>query len=155
MGGTISPEYAGNAWIIEIDGEKNVKANKFQPSKFCFKVIKTVLESEIDIESLRRDLTNCDYENIALRLDLTGTLTAKNLELLDELLNEWTEKTKGFIYFEVFKNIKQKIDQDVIDEKFTNGSLPHILLSELLKEDPDGLSTQKAFEIINETKSKN
>ena len=160
MSGTHMPDTwkstnMGNAWVIEIDGEKNVKANKFQPSKFCFKVIKTVLESEIDIESLRRDLTNCDYENIALRLDLTGTLTAKNLELLDELLNEWTEKTEGFIYFEVFKNIKQKIDQDVIDEKFTNGSLPHILLSELLKEDPDGLSTQKAFEIINETKSKN
>lgn len=160
MSGTHMPDTwkstnIGNAWVIEIDGEKNVKADKFQPSKFCFKVIKTVLESEIDIESLRRDLTNCDYENIALRLDLTGTLTAKNLELLDELLNEWTEKTKGFIYFEVFKNIKQKIDQDVIDEKFTNGSLPYILLSELLKEDPDGLSTQKAFEIINETKSKN
>lgn len=159
MSGTHMPDTwkstnMGNAWIIEIDGDKNVKANKFQPSKFCFKVIKTVLESEIDIESLRRDLTNCDYENIALRLDLTGTLTAKNLELLDELLNEWTQKTEGFIYFEVFKNIKQKIDQDVIDEKFTNGSLPHILLSELLKEDPDGLSTQKAFEIINETKSK-
>ena len=160
MSGTHMPDTwkstnIGNAWVIEIDGEKNVKADKFQPSKFCFKVIKTVLESEIDIESLRRDLTNCDYENIALRLDLTGTLTAKNLELLDELLNEWTEKTEGFIYFEVFKNIKQKIDQDVIDEKFTNGSLPYILLSELLKEDPDGLSTQKAFEIINETKSKN
>lgn len=160
MSGTHMPDTwkstnMGNAWVIEIDGEKNVKANKFQPSKFCFKVIKTVLESEIHIETLRRDLTNCDYENIALRLDLTGTLTVKNLELLDELLNEWTEKTKGFIYFEVFKNIKQKIDQDVIDEKFTNGSLPHILLSELLKEDPDGLSTQKAFEIINETKSKN
>ena len=45
--------------------------------------------------------------------------------------------------------------KNVINEKFTNGSLPYILLSELLKEDPDGLSTQKAFEIINETKSKN
>lgn len=160
MSGTHMPDTwkstnMGNAWIIEVDQLKNVKAKKFQPSKFCFKVIKTELESETDIESLSRELTNCDYENIALRLDLIGTLTAKNLELLDELLDEWTQKTKGFIYFEVFKNIKQKIDQDVIDEKFTNGSLPHILLSELLKEDPDGLSTQKAFEIINETKFKN
>jgi hypothetical protein len=35
-----------------------------------------------------------------------------------------------------------------IDAEFVNGSLPHILLSELLMEDPDGLSTQKAFEAI-------
>ena len=52
-------------------------------------------------------------------------------------------------------NIKQKIDQGIINEKFTVDSLPHILLSELLLEDADGLSTQKAFEIINETKTKN
>jgi hypothetical protein len=30
--------------------------------------------------------------------------------------------------------------------------LPHILLTELLNEDPDGLSTQKAFEAIKKNK---
>ena len=102
-----------------------------------------------------RKLNRFIFVFLLILLLITFTCFFSSLFYVEMYNSHWYIKDRKPSYFEVFKNIKQKIDQDVIDEKFTNGSLPHILLSELLKEDPDGLSTQKAFEIINETKSKN
>lgn len=153
MSGTHMPDSwkstnIGNAWVIEVDGDKNIKAKKFQSSKFIYKVIETELRSVVDIDLLKNELSNCDKKNTAVRLNLTGVLIDNEMQILDEFFKECSDKNNGFIHFEGNKFIKRKIDMGAIDAEFANGSLPHILLSELLMEDPNGLSTQKAFEAI-------
>jgi len=138
----------GNAWVIDVDDAKNVKAKRFQPSKFSYKVIEKELRSIVDIDLVKNELSNCDKKNTAVRLNLTGILIDNEIQILDDYFKECSDKSNGFIHFEGNKFIKRKIDLGAIDTEFVNGSLPHILLSELLMEDPDGLSTQKAFEAI-------
>lgn len=150
MSGTHMPDSwkstnAGNAWIIEIHEDKKVKAKKFQPSAFNYKVIESDIRSIADIDNFKNQLLNCDKKNTALRLNLTGTLVHNDLSYLEETINEIRNE---FIHFEENKYIKRRIDLDAINSEFVEGSLPHILLSELLLEDPDGMSTQKAFEAI-------
>mgnify|MGYP000626901451 FL=1 len=142
----------GNAWVIEVDDSKNVKAKRFQPSKFSYKVIEADLRSMVDIDILKNQLLNCDKKNTAVRLNLTGILVDSEIDALNAFFKECADKTNGFIHFEGNKFIKRKIDIGAINDGFVNDSLPHILLTELLNEDPDGLSTQIAFEAIEKNK---
>jgi hypothetical protein len=78
--------------------------------------------------------------------------TDQYVNFIATITNSYYHKTIGvfgeFIHFEENKYIKRRIDLDAINSEFVEGSLPHILLSELFQEDPDGMSTQKAFEAI-------
>jgi hypothetical protein len=157
MSGTHMPDSwkstnIGNAWVIEVDDSKNVKAKRFQPSKFSYKVIEADLRSMVDIDILKNQLLNCDKKNTAVRLNLTGILVDLEIDVLNAFFKECADKTNGFIHFESNKFIKRKIDIGAINDGFVNDSLPHILLTELLNEDPDGLSTQIAFEAIEKNK---
>ena len=159
MSGTHMPDSwkstnMGNAWIIEIDKFKNVKAKKFQPTKFSFKVIEKELRSLVDIDFLKSELSSCDRKNTAVRLNLKGILVDQEISLLNDFFKECTDKNTGFLHFEGTKFIKRKIDEAAIDADFAAGSLPHILLTELLHEDPEGFSTQTAFEVISKNLSK-
>jgi DNA repair exonuclease SbcCD nuclease subunit len=141
MSGTHMPDSwkstnAGNAWIIEIHEDKKVKAKKFQPSAFNYKVIESDIRSIADIDNFKNQLLNCDKKNTALRLNLTGTLVHNDLSYLEETINEICNE---FIHFEENIYIKKRIDLDAINTEFVEGSLPHILLSELLLEDPSAL----------------
>ncbi len=156
MSGTHMPDSwkstnCGNAWVIEIDELKNVKARRYQPSKFTYKVIEADLRSIVDIDALKNQLAACD-KNTAVRLNLKGILVEDEHQLLNDYIKECNNTTSGFIHFEHNIFIKHKIDQMAINKEFSLGSLPHILLTELLMEDPDGLSTQKAFEAVLKNK---
>ena len=142
----------GNAWVIEVDDSKNVKAKRFQPSKFSYKVIEADLRSIVDIDTLKTQLLNCDKKNTAVRLKLNGILVDAEIEALNDFIKECSALTTGFMHFEHNKFIKRKIDQNAINNYFSAGSLPHMLLTELLNEDPNGLSTQKALEAVLKNK---
>jgi DNA repair exonuclease SbcCD nuclease subunit len=157
MSGTHMPDSwkstnVGNAWIIEVDNFKNVNARKFQPSKFRYKTIDADLRSNTDIDALKSQLSNCDKKNTAVRLNLNGILVDSEIKVLEDFFKACNDKHNGFIHFEGHKFIKRKIDISAINNEFPTGSLPHILLSELLSEDPEGMSTQKAFEAIVKNK---
>ena len=159
MSGTHMPDSwkstnIGNAWIIEIDKSKNLKAKKIQPTKFRFKVIEKELRSLVDIDFLKSELSSYDRKNTAVRLNLKGILVDQELGVLNEFFKECADKNTGFLHFEGTKFIKRKIDEAAIDADFAAGSLPHILLTELLHEDPEGFSTQTAFEVISKNLSK-
>jgi DNA repair exonuclease SbcCD nuclease subunit len=159
MSGTHMPDSwkstnIGNAWIIEIDKSKSVKAKKIQPTKFRFKVIEKELRSLVDIDFLKSELSSYDRKNTAVRLNLKGILVDQELSVLNEFFKECADKNTGFLHFEGTKFIKRKIDEAAIDADFAAGSLPHILLTELLHEDPEGFSTQTAFEVISKNLSK-
>lgn len=158
MSGTHMPDSwkstnIGNAWMIEVDEDKNIKAKRFQPSKFTYKVIEAELKSGLDIDQLNNQLSTCDKNNTAVRLNLTGILVDQEMQLLEDIFKECSDKSDGFIHFEGYKFIKRKIDMGAINAAYANGTLPHILLSELLIDDADGLSTQKAFEAIKKNTS--
>ena len=157
MSGTHMPDSwkstnIGNAWIIEIGDGKRIKAKKFQPSKFRYKVIEQDLRSIVDIDALKNQLEVYDKKNTAVRLNLKGILVEEEHEILNDFLKSCGNITSGFIHFEHNTFIKHRIDQAAINKAFTSGSLPHTLLTELLIEDPDGLSTQKAFEAVLKNK---
>lgn len=159
MSGTHMPDSwkstnIGNAWIIDIDAHKNLLAKRFRPSAFCFKVIDAEIKSLVDIELIKNEMASFDRKNTAVRLNLSGILVDQEIKILDTFFKECADKTTGFIHFEGTQFIKRKIDRSVIDAEFVAGSLPHILLTELHEDDPDGLSTQIAFETILKNKQK-
>ena len=153
MSGTHMPDSwksknKGNAWVIDVSADKKVKARKFQPSEFSYKVIDKDLRSSIDIDDLKTELFQCK-KNTAVKLNLTGTLVDQDLGTLNMFIKVCKD---DFIHFEENKFIKTKIDLTTINNEFVQGSLPHTLLTELLNEDPDGLSIQMAFETIQRIK---
>ena len=78
---------------------------------------------------------------------MEGILVENEIQVLNTLIEEY-QKSDEILYFECNKFINQRIDQTVINKKFSANSLPHILLSELLQDEPEGLSAQKALEAI-------
>ena len=67
-------------------------------------------------------------------------------------LNELIKTNEAeFLTLDVKNNVSRKIDAALINQRYPNASLPHLLLSELLQEDPEGLALQKAFEILQQT----
>ena len=137
----------GNVWIIEVSNDKKVSARKFQPSSFVYRTFDIVLNSMTDIDTLKNGIQECDKKNSAIRLNVEGILVENEIQVLNTLIEEY-QKSDEILYFECNKFINQRIDQTVINKKFSDNSLPHILLSELLQDEPEGLSAQKALEAI-------
>lgn len=155
MAGTHMPDswkfrHDGNAWDIEIDEHKSVKAKKFKPSEIKITELDFNVNNNIDLDTLQRELDALPKPTTALRLNIKGRLDEEQKSRLLELINSNTE---AFLTLEVKNNVSRKIDAAMINDQYPNASLPHVLLSELLQEDPEGMALQKAYEILEQLSS--
>ena len=153
MSGTHMPDswkfkHDGNAWEIELDERKNVKAKKFKPSEIKIKELDFNVNNNLDIDAMQRELDAFQKSKTALRLNINGRLDEDQQVRLNEMIKKNEEE---FLTLDVKNNVSKKIDFALINQKYPNASLPHLLLSELLEEDPEGLALQKAFEILEQT----
>jgi hypothetical protein len=158
MAGTHMPDswkykHAGNAWHIEIDENKKLQAKRVKPTEIRIDEITQIVNNGLELEALGRLLNN-DYkiEKTALRLNLNGRADIEIQQALNKLLADLEPQ---FLELKVQNNVTRKIDAQLINTTFPNNSLPHVLLSELLEENPTGDSVELAFQILEKvTKEK-
>jgi DNA repair exonuclease SbcCD nuclease subunit len=152
MAGTHMPDswdyrHYGNCWHIEIDDQKNVQAKRYKPSEIKIDVQTSTLNNQLDVDNLEVLLNNCNKSETALRLNMNGRL---DLQLKERVENIVASHETQFLKLDVIDSIVGKIDTALINQKYPNNSLPHILLSELVAENPEGLAVQKAYEILEQ-----
>ncbi len=155
MAGTHMPDswkykHDGNAWHIEIDDKKKVNAKRFKPTETKINDINYNVNSKSEIDLLEKKLNEYNKAQTALRLTIKGRLDDDNKNYLHELIKT---KEAEFLTLDFTDQVSKKIDGSLINQHYPNGSLPHVLLTELLNEDPNGTVIQKAFEILDKVKS--
>jgi DNA repair exonuclease SbcCD nuclease subunit len=153
MAGTHMPDswkfkHDGNAWHIEINQDKKVIAKKFKPSEIKIEELDFNVNNNTDLDSLKRKFNGYPKSTTALRLNIKGRLDEEQKTRLIEIIKTNNDE---FLTLEVKNNVTRKIDAALINQHYPNASLPHVLLSELLQEDPEGLALQKAFEILQQS----
>lgn len=153
MAGTHMPDswkfkHDGNAWHIEIDQDKKVAAKKFKPSEIKIDELNFMVNNSTELDALERKFNEFNKSSTALRMNINGRLDEEQQSRLNEMI---TTNEEAFLTLDVKNNVSRKIDAALINQKYPNASLPHLLLSELLQEDPEGLALQKAFEILQQT----
>ncbi len=153
MAGTHMPDSwkstgKGNAWIIEVDNNKNVKAKKFAPSLFEYVSIEKTINSINDITELSNELNGLEKQHTALNLNIKGRLSQFDSDTLNTLLLEFRN---NFLYYEDVKDIQRLIDHTLINETYPDASIPHALLTQLLNEG-DNLAVQMVYETLKTLK---
>ncbi len=155
MSGTHMPDSwksvgKGNAWVIEISDNKQVSATKFEPSWFEYVSFQSEINSLGDVNSLLSSINRLDKQKVALKLDINGRLNQEDKNTCNSQIKD---AINDFLYTEVENNIERLIDQAMIDERFPDGSVPNLLLTELLN-DGESMGVQKVFESLQKLQSK-
>jgi len=145
----------GKAWIIELDDEKRVSAEKIDIGKYDFIYEELTAENLDDIEELKDFIEDEKHENELLRLTIKGKMDKDGIEEAQKYINELREDPKGFKYIEIDDDdFARRIDMALVDDEFSKGSFPHRLLKEMIESDEELSETaaELAFEKIEEVR---
>jgi DNA repair protein SbcD/Mre11 len=132
----------GNAWIIEIEADKTIKARSIKPGQFRFYDLEQTINSEADLDQLTKNLLDKEASHKLVRLQLTGSLD-EELHKKAEYYRRWEEELTFFSCDD--SGLRCKISRDIIEREFTHDSFPYTFLQKLA-DDPEAL--QIAYELI-------
>ncbi len=140
-------KHGGNAFIIDIDDNKDIKATAVETGKYRFYDLKYIVEDERDFEKIEEELLSNSPNRKMVRLKLTGRL---NKEVYDIKGDYYKKFNSNLGYFNVDDSeLKIKITKEIIEKEFTKDSFPHKLLNSLADEEG---AMQLAYELIKEVK---
>ena len=145
-----SKKHSGFFWLIEVDEKKNLQAILQNSDSFRFITLEKNLHSMEDFESLKSEIDCFNAPKTALKLVLNGRLEK---EQIPECENHLEKISSAFLFFSKENNLTEKIDKKYIDAMYPNDSIPHHLLTELLKEEDEGLSLQICSELMEKIKN--
>ncbi|MBN2325071.1 MAG: DNA repair exonuclease [Spirochaetes bacterium] len=143
--------HTGHAWILHLDDENKIHAESLSTGSIRFIHDEVTLNTPADMESLLKRYSADEYGRTLLKLTLGGVLSREDYASISPLLEEM-KKRLFFLHEPVdMSNLTEKIAKKEIDEEFTEGSFPHMLLTALVKEE-DTLALQLAYELIKEAR---
>ncbi len=141
--------HEGKAWIIEMDENKNIKAESISTGHFYFMDVEVALNYDSKIELLSSLLPQ-KRSNLLLKLKLKGRLSEEEHEKIKDIRGTLSD----LFYFEPdYSEVTQAINPGFISREFTEGSFPHALLSKLSIEENDQEALQIAYELMKELKA--
>lgn len=143
-------EHAGNYWRIILDENVGISGESGSPGKFRFREINRNVYSGDELLRIRSELETYDTESLLLKLNLSGRLSREDMSLWNEVFREIKESAAYAVRDD--SDVEIEITGEIIDEEFTQGSLPHNLLTNLL-ESQHREALQIAFELIQEVRS--
>lgn len=142
--------HEGKAWILEMDEEKNIKAESIATGSFFFMDEELFLNQDSELEQLLSNLLPPDHSNILLNLKLKGRLSEEEYGKLGEI----REILSDLFYLKLeYGEVAQAITPDYIDKEYTKGSFPHTLLTALAEDEDDREALQIAYELMKELKA--
>ncbi|GAB4144874.1 MAG: DNA repair exonuclease [Bacteroidia bacterium] len=150
MPGTHTPDgwnrsHPGYAWMIEVDENKHVKAERIVTGKLRFYDWKEKLNTPEEINALAAKVNALDGATSFLRLNLDGRLSESEMNKMKELFREWESK---FLEFDLKNNLKYKIDKEYINNTYPENTIAYKLLSALANEEGNDLALHLAHELI-------
>lgn len=137
----------GNCFIIEIDGEKKIRAKKFPSGDIRF------LRPEVRIlagnmeEILERELAPFGDESVIDGMILSGTAGKEEYENRREIIEKALSRFISGSYDD--SALSRLISKELIESEFAETSLSAAVLSELLEEPKEA---QLAYELFSELK---
>lgn len=139
--------HSGNAWFIEIDGEKNINAEQIKTGKYHFYDLEYKINNKENFNSMKNNLLKEKIENKIIRLKLKGRIDEKLYKQKEKYYQNLRDE---LAYLKVNDSeLKIRITNEVIANEFSENSFPYELLNEL-KDDEKAL--QIAYEFIREVK---
>lgn len=140
----------GSCWLIEVDESKNLKADLLPVGKLRFYDWQRSINSELDLKKFEDELNSLDTQNALVRVELNGRLAGDIRQKLEQSLQAIGA---SFLEFQYSNLVKLNIDHQYINSNYSNGSLPHGLLTALSNDNPNGLEVQLANDLIENLKS--
>ena len=140
-------DHGGRAWILTIDENKDVEAQGLDTGQYRFIHDYVEIQDMRDMETFMDRYRNRDLGHILLKLYISGRVDQDEREAL----NEYLRRLKDSLFFCYINDddLMEKITPDTVDQEFSEGSFPHLLLSELM-DDPEAL--QMAYDLIKEVR---
>lgn len=139
--------HGGTVWLLEIDERKQVHSRVLDTGSFKFETHTHEVNSEADIEALRRKFISDSNSRLLVKLKLRGMLQrdlySAAVRFVDEL------KQSIFYVKEDISDLSEEITLSMLKEEFTEGSFPFQLLSSLI-EDEDRSAVQTAYRLIQD-----
>lgn len=140
-------KHGGNAWIINIDKDKNISANRTTTGLYKFIDKEYEVKDRDDLDKIGEDFYKYNSKNIIARIKLNGRLEEDDFNYRQEVYKR-IEESVAYLIIED-NNLGIKITKDKIYKEFSDGSFPQQLLL-ALSDDEDTL--QLAYELIMEVK---
>jgi DNA repair protein SbcD/Mre11 len=143
--------HPGHAWYIELGNDRSLSYRSLTTGRYRFSVQEGVLNSEDDLETLRRRFGELDPERDLVKLALKGRLPAELFDQRGPLLDELKQSV---LHLEPdLTGLFRRITSDDVDREFTEGSFPHRLLTRLVQAGGDPRALQLAYDLIQEVRS--
>ncbi|MDY0236413.1 MAG: metallophosphoesterase [Gudongella sp.] len=142
-------KHNGNAWIIDIDKDKNIKSKLVETGKYRFADENYTLSSIEDYSRIY-NLISKHPENIIARIGVSGIVDEDAYKHRQKVFKEIEEKILYLIFED--SDLKIRINKEKIEKEFTQDSFPEQFLF-ALQEDEEAL--QMAYEMIMEVKNDN
>jgi DNA repair exonuclease SbcCD nuclease subunit len=140
-------QHEGKAWMLEIDDDKKIHPASLSIGTYKFLREELEVASASALEMLRKRYSSEDYRKVLLKLKLKGRLPRDEYENLPEI-----RKTLEQQLFHLILNddeVTEEITIDVVNQEFTEGSFPHMLLTALTH---DSEALQVAYDLIKEVR---
>ena len=150
--GTSEPDglnykYEGSGWLIELTENGDVKAERMKLGKYRFFDINQTVSEHINATDLLKAFGQTDLIYTVARVRLEGYLDRDAYEARHDVYQEIRNR---FAYLEIDDDlVKAKFTKEMIRALFPEGSLPSILLEDLI-ESEDVSTAHLAYEIMDE-----
>ena len=141
--------HEGSAWIIELDGESQMRAISVKTGMHRFVHDEIEIHSEADLERVMEKYSGDMHGNTLLKLKLKGRIPREVHARLQELRETLENR---LCHLQMDTEVAIEITRGVIDREFTQDSFPHRLLNELGQREEDFEALQIAYEMIQEVR---
>ena len=141
--------HEGGAWVIDIDDNRRVQAERVSTGQYRFADREETVRSREDLDRIVESVLGQSPEKTLTRLSLSGYVDEGLYGQRQAFIRELAEAT---MYLDVRdEDLRVRFTPERIRQEFSEGSLPAILLAELM--DTHGEDTAHlAYEIIREVK---
>lgn len=143
-------KHEGNAWIINIDQDKNISASRTTTGTYKFIDKEYEINDEDDLDKVTDDIIGTSPERTIARITLKGRINEDTMDYYSVIYNK-LNKELGFLITDV-NDLGVKITPEKIHNEFSEGSFPQELLLSL---SDDENTLQLAYELIMEVKDDN
>lgn len=133
----------GAAWIISIDGEKTVKAQRIKTGNYRFSDKFFQIEEDEDLDRVKSWVLGGDGSKKIVRLNLQGRISPDTYTNIRSFYNDLEKKIKHLIIED--SDLRVRINKETIEREFIQGSFPYEFLNRLIQEDE---SLQIAYDLI-------
>jgi DNA repair exonuclease SbcCD nuclease subunit len=140
-------KHKGHAWIISIDKEKKISADRIVTGTYKFIDKEYAIETKDDLDAIMNELLSDKPEMTIARIALKGRIDEDTMDYYKEVCNKLNNRL-AFLMTDV-NDLGIRITTDKIHKEFSDGSFPQELLLSL-SDDEDTL--QLAYELIMEVR---